>query len=236
MPSRTNTTRTGAATAAGVVFLAYIVLGVAAMQLSARAMTGSDMTARIESVAQHQAEMGAVVLLSLLTSFAALILGVALYVITRAVQREIALLGFACRVGEGVLNALPVATLGLLWLGTTGAAAADEATGNLLATFLVRLRGWTILAAGTLFAVGSTAFSWLLLRGRLVPKVLAGLGVAASVLLTIVLPLQLAGFVTGPVPRLAWLPMLLFEVALALWLIIRGITAPVADRVMAERA
>src|SRR5258706_6157545 len=38
------------------------------------------------------------------------------------------------------------------------------------------------------FAVGSTIFSWLLLRGRMIPVALASLGVVASALLVVLLP------------------------------------------------
>src|SRR5215207_2795570 len=83
--------------------------------------------------------------------------------------------------------------------------------------------------AAIFFAVGSTLFCWLLLRGRLIPLALAWLGVFASVLLVVILPLQLAGLFGGPtswsasVTWLVWLPMLVFEVTLALWLLIKGV-------------
>lgn len=79
------------------------------------------------------------------------------------------------------------------------------------------------------FAVGSLLFCWLLLRGKLIPVALAWLGVLASALLVVILPLQLAGLFGGAMSWSAsitwfvWLPMLVFEVALALWLILKGI-------------
>lgn len=82
------------------------------------------------------------------------------------------------------------------------------------------------------FAVGSALFSWLLLRGRMIPVALARLGVFASILLVVILTLQLAELFGGPmswsasVTWLVWLPMLVFEVALALWLLIKGVAAP----------
>src|SRR5688500_16475659 len=87
------------------------------------------------------------------------------------------------------------------------------------------------------FAVGSTLFCWLLLRGRMIPIALARLGVLASVLLVVILPLQLAGLLGGPtgwswsasVTWLVWLPMLVFEVVLALWLLIKGVAMPPAQ-------
>ncbi|MEW6084655.1 MAG: DUF4386 family protein [Chloroflexota bacterium] len=80
------------------------------------------------------------------------------------------------------------------------------------------------------FAVGSLLFCWLLVRGRLIPRPLAWLGVVASVILVIVLPLQLAGVLVGTGwsdsnTWLIWLPMLVFEVTLSLRLLIWGVTA-----------
>ena len=86
--------------------------------------------------------------------------------------------------------------------------------------------------AAIFFAVGSTIFCWLLLRGRLIPVALAWLGLIASVLLVVVLPLQLAGLFGGTmawsasITWLVWLPMLVFEVVLALWLLIKGVAIP----------
>lgn len=89
------------------------------------------------------------------------------------------------------------------------------------------------------FAVGSTVFSWLLLRGRMIPVALAWLGVIASGLLVMLLPLQLAGLFGGPrawsspVTWFVWLPVLVFELTLAAWLIVKGVAAPVHSAVSA---
>lgn len=86
--------------------------------------------------------------------------------------------------------------------------------------------------ATVFFAVGSTLFSWLLLRGQMIPIPLAWLGVIASVLLVVILSLQLTGLFGGPTDWsasatwLVWLPMLVYEVVLALWLLIKGVAMP----------
>ena len=82
---------------------------------------------------------------------------------------------------------------------------------------------WSIGLSATFFAAGSTCFSYLLLRGRMIPSALAWLGVVASVLLVVCLPLQLGGLLTGPVTLIIWLPMLMFEVAVAMWFLARGV-------------
>jgi len=92
-----------------------------------------------------------------------------------------------------------------------------------------------VTVAATFFAVGSTLFAWLLLRGRMIPAPIAGFGVVASVLLVVILLVQRAGVFgaavnwSSSVAWIIWLPMLVFEVALALWLVIRGV-APAARK------
>jgi ABC-type glycerol-3-phosphate transport system permease component len=80
------------------------------------------------------------------------------------------------------------------------------------------------------FAVGSLLFCWLLLRGRMIPAALAWLGVIASALLVVILPLQLAGVLTGTgwsdsITWFVWLPMLVFEVTFSIWLFVKGVRA-----------
>jgi hypothetical protein len=86
--------------------------------------------------------------------------------------------------------------------------------------------------AAIYFAVGSTIFSWLLLRGRIIPVMLAKLGVFASLVLVIILPLQRVGMLGGATgwsssaAWIIWMPMLAFEVLVALWLLTKGAKAP----------
>ena len=101
---------------------------------------------------------------------------------------------------------------------------------------IVEAMSGTAQTGAIFFAAGSTLFAWLLLRGRMIPIALAWLGVAASVLLVIILPLQRAGFLGGEtswsssITWMVWLPMLVFEIALALWLIVKGAAAPTPER------
>ena len=215
-------TRTTNARIAGFTYLFYIAVALPSSILFDRAASGEGIAAKLASIAQHATDVRITVVLSLLSCFAALVLAVTLYAITRDEDPDLAMLGLTCRVAEGVTGAVSIpVTLGLLWLATaTGADAPDHAAAQALAAFL--LKDSPIIAA-TFFAVGSTLFSYLLLRGRMVPVPLAWLGVLASVLLVALLPAQLAGFVKGPVLDFMWLPMLAFEVVLALWLIIKGV-------------
>jgi hypothetical protein len=221
-------TRTTNARIAGFAFLLYIAAGVAGMVMLGRATGGEGIAAKLASIAQHATNVRVAVVLSLLTCFTALVLAVTLYGITRDEDHDLAMLALTCRVGEGVLSAIfMLATLGLLWLGTAaGANAPDASAAQALGAFLLKVQGWSTMIGATFFAVGSMLFCYLLLRGRMIPAALAWLGVIASVLLVVGLPGQLSGFFTNPAFGLMWLPMLVFEVTIALWLLIKGVATP----------
>jgi hypothetical protein len=218
-------TRTTNARIAGFTFLFYIAVAFPSMVLLNRATSGEGIAAKLASIAQHAADVRVAVVLSLLGCFSALVLAVTLYAITRAVDADLAMLALTCRVTEGVISGVSIPeTLRLLWLATaTGANAPDTGAAHALGSYL--LMGDMAVTA-TFFAVGSTLFSWLLLRGRMIPVPLAWLGVLASVLLVVGLPLQIAGVLRGSVTQLMYLPMLAFEIPLGLWLLIKGVATP----------
>lgn len=228
-------TRKTNARVAGSTFLLYIAFGVAAMILSGRATNAEGIAGKLTRIAQHATEMRLAVILTLLCGFSAVVLGVTLYAITRDQDPDLAMLAMICRVVEGVSGGVSLqGSLALLWLATaTGANAPGTEATHTLGAFLLRGQGSGLSA--TFFAVGSMLFCYLLLRGRMVPVPLAWLGVAASVLLVVLLPLQLAGFFrggffTGPLTTIMWLPMLVFELTLAAWLIVKGAAMPPVAR------
>jgi len=218
-------TRTTNARIAGFTFLFYIAVAFPSMLLLDRATRGEGIADKLASIAQHATDVRLAVVLVLLGSFAALVLAVTLYAITREHDPDLAMLALTCRVTEGVISGVSISsTLALLWLATaTGADAPETPAAHALGTYL--LQGDMAVPA-TFFAVGSTLFCYLLLRGRMIPIPLAWLGLIASDLLVVALPLQLAGVLRGPITSLMYIPMLAFEVAGGLWLLIKGVAAP----------
>jgi hypothetical protein len=222
------TRRTNARTA-GLAFLIYIAGGITSMVLFRRAAGGDGVAAKLASIATHGSEVSVLVLLGLVQCFCALILGVTLYAITRDEDQDVAMLGMICRLAEGIIGAFSIpGLLALQWLATsTGASAPAPDAARALAAYLLRN---DVAFTATFFAVGSTLFCYLLLRGRMIPIPLAWLGVGASVLLLICLPLQLAGYIGGTFAMVMWLPMLAFEIPFGLWLIARGVDPPLRAR------
>src|SRR5207247_10837767 len=114
------------------------------------------------------------------------------YPITPDQRTARAMLGPTGRVAEGITGVANFpSTLGLLWLATTtGSNAPDTASAQSLAAFLLHRNP---LVGAAFFAVGSTIFCWLLLRGRMIPRWLAWVGFVGSALAAAVLPLEVAG-------------------------------------------
>jgi len=211
-------TRRNNARLAGFAYLFYIAVAFPSMVLMSRATGGDGMAAKLASVAQHAADVHLVAVLSLLSSCCALALAVSLWSITRGQDPDLAMLGLTCRVAEGITGAVSIpASLGLLWLATN---APDPASAQTLGGFVLQD---SPLVAASFFALGSLLFSWLLLRGRMIPVALAWLGVVASILIVVGLPLQLGGLLRGAVTQLMWLPMAAYEIPLGFWLVFKGV-------------
>ena len=225
-------TRTSNARLAGFTYLFYIAVAFPSVVLMSRATAGQGYAAKLASMVEHASEVRLSLVLGLISCLCALVLAVTLYAITRDEDRDLAMLGLTCRVAEGVTGAVWIpATLVLLWLATAkGANAPDGAAAQAIGAFVLEQDG--VVVGATFFAAGSTLFSWLLLRGRMIPVPLAWIGVVASVLLLVGLPLRLAGVLSGQVVQLLWLPMLLFEVPLGLWLLVKGVAPARGDRAL----
>jgi hypothetical protein len=228
-------TRKTNARLAGFMFLFYIVTGIANLILFNQATSGAggpeNIAAKLAAIAQHATTVRLTVLLTLCGFVSAVVLGVTLYALTRDEDRDLALLALCGRATEGVISAISaIRGLQLLAIATatTAAAAPDAAATNALGGLLLQQGGLSGSIAAICFVMGSTLFSYLFLRARSIPVPLAWLGLLASVLLVIALPLELAGVIK--VPFLMWVPMLVFELAFALWLIIKGVAAPASRR------
>jgi Domain of unknown function (DUF4386) len=221
-------TRTTNAKIAGFTYLFYAAIGICGDLLMRRAFGGGSDAATLARFGEYATDVRIDILIKVLEAFSAFVLAVTLYGITRDEDHELAMLALVCRVAEGVLGALSIPSyLGLVWLAKAGIGpgALDSSTTNALRTFL--LMPVPSVPLGTIFfAVGSTIFSFLLLRGRMVPVSIAWMGVFASGLLAVALPLQLAGVPTGLLNGYyQWLPALVSQTVLALWLLIKGVAA-----------
>ncbi|MGA2351722.1 MAG: DUF4386 domain-containing protein [Terracidiphilus sp.] len=220
-------TQTTNARIAGIAFLTYIAAYMAGMALDSQAVADGAIVAKLANIGHHVLQMQLLFVCELIEAVCAIVLAVTLFSITRDEDEELALLGLLFRFGEGLLIGAFACrgTLQSLWLSTPSSTGnPSPATAETLGTYLLQAPDGGI--AAILFAFGSTLFSFLLLRGRKIPVFLAWIGVGSSVLLAVTLPMQFAGFLSGRIVSFFWDSMALYEVLLALWLVIKGVPSP----------
>jgi hypothetical protein len=151
---------------------------------------------------------------------------VALYVLLKPVGRGLALLALIWRLIEVVFLSV-VAICGLVILRLLSGAdylAPYSASQLQVSTYLLLETHHAGYMSGMFFyTLGSTVFSWLLFKSRYVPRVLSALGILGSLLvmlgaiLTVVAPRYAA-----MLPPVYYIPVVVFEVLVGLWLLILG--------------
>ena len=152
----------------------------------------------------------------------------ALYVLLRPADRNLALLAAFWRLAEAAI--LCVMTLNsmvvlVLLSGTDYLKAFEVNQLHSLARLALDVQGTEYNVVFILLGLGSTVFSYLLLKSRYVPQALAGWGVFSSLLMT---TYAVSSIVFPSAPKLvqvaSYLPMGIYEVILGPWLLLKGAT------------
>ena len=209
-----------AARIAGFLYLLMMVTGVFAEAWARGSLLGGgERLFRFGTVSDLVTFAGDVVLLW------------ALYVVLRPVNRNLALLAAFWRITECAILAVIMMSdfaafrllSGSAYLNVFGMPQLQA-----LARFFVALQGDGYRIGLFFFGLGSTAFAYLWLRSRYIPRALAAWGIFSSLIVAIVVP------ATMIFPRLAtalgpawYVPIMTFEIALGFWLLIRGIRVTV---------
>jgi hypothetical protein len=221
-------TRKTNARIAGAAYLIYIVVAFPMLRLYSRATRGDGIDAKLTQIAAHASDVRLTVILTVACTFIAFVLAIAMWNITRDEDAEIAMVGLVSRIAEGLPGAIFIpGALGLLWLTTaSGSNELEPATTRAIGELLLQSQDWSGIIAAMFFAVGSTAFAYLFLRGRIIPTPLALLGLVGSMALAVSLPFQLAGYIRRDVVGVLWIPLAAYEIPLGFWLIIKGAAVP----------
>jgi hypothetical protein len=155
------------------------------------------------------------------------ILLVALYVVLKPINRNVALLATFWRLAKCVIFA--VIAMGdfvaLRLLSGAGYLRAFEAKQlQALAGLFISARHDGGFIGAVFLGLGSTAFAYLWLKSRYIPRGLAAWGIFSSLVLAIgiggIMVFPGLASVVGPA---YWLPIFIFEVTLGLWLPVQGI-------------
>ncbi|CCH19185.1 DUF4386 domain-containing protein [Micromonospora lupini] len=195
-----------------LTFVSIPILGLYATVLDPEAVVGPG--------AETGVAWGGV--LEMVVALACIGTAVVLYPVVKR-QNETLALGF---VGVRVLEAATIiAGIVLIMSLVTVRQAEPSPEAGVTGETLIALHDWTFLTGqGFLPAVNAVLLGTLLYRSRLVPRVLPVLGFIGAPLLTITFVATMFGFWTqvSPASALLTLPIALWELALGVWLIVRG--------------
>jgi len=157
----------------------------------------------------------------LVTVVGVLVLVWGLYVILRPIDRNVVWLATFFRLGENFVLAL--ATLLELAILALVKGAVLSGQQPLLVNEVVRLYGDAFNIGFVFLGLGSTLFSYLWLKSGYIPRLLAGWGIFASLVMAL---MSLAIVVFPTLSKLGityMMPMGLYEFGLGFWLLIKGI-------------
>ncbi len=219
-------------TAARVVGLAYpltlAIVAYANFGLGGRLMVAGDAEATMRNIAASVGLFRLTIALDLVYGVGLVVLAAALYVVLRPVSLHLALLAALSRFVFALLWVLLTLAL-LAVLGLSTDAEVGRRLGAEPAQALVRL-----LRAGSgdlyyvvllFWSLAATICSWLWLKSRYIPSVLALVGLASSAWCVFCTIWYLINLAFADVVNLWWFdsPMVLFEIAVSFWLLFRGL-------------
>ena len=214
---------------AGLIFLVAMVTGLFAeffVHFPSRLIATGD----IAQTTQRLARDGTLYNIGIANNIITFLMDVALiwclYQVTKRVNGQLAMLALLFRVIETALASVAISqSLAAMQIVTdaTSLGHFDTATAQ-IASQLHYSYAANFTMAAVFLGCGSALFNYLLYVSRYVPKLLAGWGILASCLLVLG---QLAIIVAPSLERLinpaGFAPIVIDEIALGLWLLVRGV-------------
>jgi hypothetical protein len=211
---------------AGFLYLTIIVTSILSLVfVDARIVVDGDPAATAERIAAHGLLFRAGLLYDTAMFAAVVALAWSLYVLLREVDRNLAVLGLLWRMAEAVVGAVTV-LFGVLAVLVVGSDLPAETRDPLL-DVLVTARSVGFDLTIFFLALGTIVFCRLLYTSRLVPRPLAGLGVASMALMFVGVVVGLLFPAQRDLVTVGWAPGIVFEAGIGLWLLVKGVPARV---------
>ncbi len=212
---------------AGVLY----IIATAGSLLSLVFLGSLDDQGYLAKISENPSQVAAGVLLLFIAAFASAAIALSLYPVLRRYREGLAIGAVGFRIIEGMLYTIgAVSVLLLLTLGQefVKAAPADASQFETLGTLLKAVRDWAGLAGVFAFYSGGLLYYIVFYKARLIPRWLSGWGIVAVALglvAAILVLFQVAGSMSTTQIVLN-VPIGVQEMVLAVWLIVKGFSAP----------
>jgi len=206
----------------GAAFLLQAVASaVAGLILLQPLIVSGNIIDTMTNIANNALQMRASIVVEMITVIALVILSVLLFVTLKKQNMKIALVALGLRLTEVALLAVSrIATFALLRISQESVIAGHPAYLQTLGNLFYELQEFAYSLNMVFFTLGATLFYYLFYKSGYIPRVLSLWGLIAAPLAFIGTLGELFGIV---VPLVVFLPNLPFELAIGLWLMIKGI-------------
>ena len=223
-------------TAAKVVGFVYLIAMATSMfaELYARGplIVRGDAVQTAINIAASERLFRISTVIHLITFASDAMVGVALYVILKRINRGLALLAAAWRLADcAILAVIMLSDFAVLRLlsGADYLRAFDTPQLQALARLCISVQAAGFQIGFVFIGLGSSVFSYLWLKSRYIPPAFAVWGIFASLMLALG-TLAIMVFPSLGVVGLTYMaPMFFYEVGLGLWLLIKGLREPAAQ-------
>ena len=221
-----------AAKVVGFLYLIQMALGVLGESyLRGRVIVHGDAAQTALNIVASERLYRLSLVTDLMTYGCVIIMLWALYVVLKPVDRNVVLLGVFLRLVENsiltVITLCGFAELALL-SGADYLQVFDAKQLQALVYTLYRVHGAGFNIGFVFLGLGSAVFSYVWFKSRYIPRLLAAWGIFSSVVLTLVTLVVMVFPTLGAALGLTYmLPMGVYEVGLGLWLLVKGIQAPI---------
>jgi hypothetical protein len=228
-----DTSQQNAVKIAGIAFL-FILAGyiLSWVFVYSRLFVPGDATAPAGNIMASQLLFRIGIASDLLMCIAGIVLAVSLYIILRPVNRDLALFALAFKLADAVLIAVTVLfsfiALEMLAGQTYLTVVKPEQVQDLIGLYL-SLHAAAAVVPMVFTSLGLIVFFYLFYTSKYVPGILAGFGILSYALLLLysfitILGVKLAAVHLGAFDIIWFAPSILFELAIGLWLLLKGVT------------
>jgi hypothetical protein len=212
----------------GVLFIIATVANLLSTSVTRSLVDASDY---LRSLAANGNQVVIGALLALIAALASASIAITLYPVLKRYQGGLALGAVGFRLIEGVFYIVDI--IGLLLLLTLSqafvkAGTPGDAYFQTLGTLLQAVRQWANFVFGvSAFSLGALLYYAVMYQAQLIPRWLAGWGLLGAACTLVTAVLILFGLAPYSLPMIVLiLPIAVQEMVLAIWLIVKGFTAP----------
>jgi hypothetical protein len=211
---------------AGIAYIVIILLGIFSVSYIDNniVVPGNDATT-VNNIMANELRFRISALSEIAMYVLVVLLSLALYVILKSVNKNLALLALLWRLGESIIGGSVTVLSGLvpLLLLKHGAAFETEKLQSLIGLFLsVRNAGLDVVLI--FIGVGGTLFCYLFFKSKYIPRIISAWGMFTYLsMLILAMTSILVPNLSETIKMFFYAPGGLFEIIIGLWLLVKGI-------------